>query len=288
MDQDNFKYFKQERSNNLNSPFLILSHHRSGSNFLNNILQEHPKFECINEPLSMHTNIFRELDLKPWTSSEFNETSLHSDLNDYPDLIIFLKELRNWLVTPYDGHTRGLKETLLFEKLEWVKQFIPNLNIIFLVRDPRAVICSVLKKGEAYKKIWKYDQTIPEYTKKYLNIPGEIVLDPVHLTTWSWKIRTELTFRYKELFNHRVIKLEELILNTEQTLDNIMSFLGSELNYKQTEFIKRSHSQTRGKEYSSYRDINDVLSSWERKLSDADRHYIESNLREEMVRLGYL
>ena len=39
----------------MNKPFLILSHHRSWSNFMCNLLCENSKIECLNEPLSMHT-----------------------------------------------------------------------------------------------------------------------------------------------------------------------------------------------------------------------------------------
>jgi LPS sulfotransferase NodH len=34
------------------APFLILAHHRSGSNFLNDLVQAHPCVDCINEPFT--------------------------------------------------------------------------------------------------------------------------------------------------------------------------------------------------------------------------------------------
>jgi len=48
----------------LRAPFLLLAHHRSGSNLLNDLLQAHPCIECLNEPFSMHTPFFREHDLQ--------------------------------------------------------------------------------------------------------------------------------------------------------------------------------------------------------------------------------
>ena len=47
----------------MNKPFLILSHHRSGSDFMCNLLCENSKIECLNEPLSMHTDFFKKKDI---------------------------------------------------------------------------------------------------------------------------------------------------------------------------------------------------------------------------------
>src|SRR5687767_880319 len=79
------------------APFFVMAHHRSGSNFLNDLLQKHSCIECLNEPLSMHTRFFREHDLAPWYADEFDPESLHPSLADQAPLRAYLLELRQYL-----------------------------------------------------------------------------------------------------------------------------------------------------------------------------------------------
>lgn len=269
----------------MNLPFMILSHHRSGSNFLHDLIQTHPRFECISEPFSMHTDVFREIDLVPWCAGEFDEHLLHPHLRAYPHLREFLHELKQFLLTPYPLHTRGIKETMLFEKLEWLKKFIPELRIVFLVRDPRAVAHSIMKLN--MHALWNYEEKIPNYLQHYY--PEKVCpTTPLHLCTWSWKIRYELATTYVHLFEHTIVRLEDLMLDPEKTLPRMMEFLGDEVDGCQWSFFQDSHRQTRGEAFSTHRSTEDILYHWKKRLSHEDQQYIESHLREEMVRLGYL
>ena len=80
-------------------PFLILGHHRSGSNFLADLLQANERIECLSEPLSMHTD-FRRFDLETWTGEEFASSCLHASLRDAPGTVAFLRQLQDWLYGP--------------------------------------------------------------------------------------------------------------------------------------------------------------------------------------------
>jgi hypothetical protein len=123
--------------------YLILGHHRSGTNFVSELIQKNPHVACLSEPLSMHTYFFRENDLVPWDAESYDQAILHPDLYAFPKVILPLQELRKWLMHSPDGRFRGFKETLLFEKLPWVREFLPGLRVINLVRDPRAIVSSV-------------------------------------------------------------------------------------------------------------------------------------------------
>jgi hypothetical protein len=266
-------------------PFMILSHHRSGSNFLHDLIQAHPLCESISEPFSMHNGYFRETDLVPWKADEFCSTVLHPSLEPYPETIRFLVDLRSFLVTPYEFHTRGMKETMLFEKLKWMKEFIPDLRLILLVRDPRAVVYSILKR--AMYRMWDYDEKVPAYVQKYRPEKVRFTM-PTHLCTWSWKIRMGLAEEALACFNHVVLRLEDVVLDSDEAVPKLMEFLGYEPSDSQWEFLQNSHQQSRGKAYSTFRSPEQVLNSWKKGLTHEDTTYIESNLREEMVRFGYL
>ncbi|NOW07507.1 sulfotransferase [Clostridium beijerinckii] len=267
-------------------PFLILSHHRSGSNFLSNAVQLNSKVECLNEPLSMHTNVFRENDLKVWNKNDYIECELHRLFHDYPNLKEYLIELRQFLNNPYPYHVRGFKETTLFEKLGWLKEFIPDLKIIYLVRNPNAVINSIIRRR--MWDFWNYSVLIPRYMQNNYNDIKINPDNPVELCTWSWKIRNELCMKELNRFDNVIIRLEDLISYPEEKLTELMNFIGVEVEKKQIDFVNESHKQTKGKTFSSQRSLSEILELWKGGLSEYDKKYIETCLRDEMVRFAYI
>src|SRR5687767_12798578 len=100
------------------APFFVMAHHRSGSNFLNDLLQSHPHLECINEPCSMHTGFFRECDLVPWLGSDFDPEVLHRSLMQHEGLRAYLADFKSYLLQSSSLRVLGFKETVLFGKLE--------------------------------------------------------------------------------------------------------------------------------------------------------------------------
>ena len=140
------------------APFLLLAHHRSGSNFFHDLLQSHPRIECINEPFSMHTRFFRQCDLVRWSDADYDPEVLHVSLAKHGGLRAYLTELRSFLLQSDSERIFGFKETALFGKLEWLKQFLPSLKIIFLRRDPRAIVSSVLRSGLC--EFWQYSNLV--------------------------------------------------------------------------------------------------------------------------------
>lgn len=261
-------------------PFMILSHGRSGSNFLNDLIQIHPLLECIDEPFSMHTMIFKEVDLIPWYAKDFCEETLHPSLKSCPHVILFLRNLREFLTNPYDSQIRGMKETRLFEKLEWLKQFLPQLKIVFLVRDPRAVVYSSVKI-RMYE--WDYIKKIQWHSLFDVDIE-----DPIKLCTRSWKTRFWLAKEGLKLFEHFVVRLEDIVLEPDKYLEELFNFIGTCFTVQQRNFFCTSHSQSRGSEFSTFRTQETILNSWKKGLFFEAREYIESNLQEEMVSLKYL
>jgi len=116
----------------INTHFIVLSHHRLGTNFLCNLLCANKGIVCLNEPLSMHTNFFKENALIVWNKGDYDEENLHFSLKDNGLLISYLKELRDYMVNEFINRVIGFKETMLFEKLIWLKDFMPSVKIIYL------------------------------------------------------------------------------------------------------------------------------------------------------------
>jgi len=266
---------------------MLLGHQRSGTNFATEVLQRHPAVECLTEPLSMHTGIFRELDLEPWDASSYQANILHRDLRPFPVALDFLTRLRAFLESGHDGSDRrrcGFKETTGFAKLDWIRSWLPGLNIILLVRDPRAVVCSVL--SSRLYDLWEYSRTVPPAAERVL---GEVPAsdDPFELVVWSWKIRMRLAEEAMMEGKHHVVRLEDLMEPDNSAWSDTMGFLGLSLHSEQKKFIRESGRVTKGGTYSAYRTREHVIDRWKTELGNARQRYIAEVLEYEMEKWGY-
>lgn len=273
----------------INTHFIVLSHHRSGTNFLCNLLCANKEVVCLNEPLSMHTNFFKQKDLLVWKKEEYNKGFLHSSLKGNELLIDYLKELRNYMTNESVNRAIGFKETMLFEKMTWLKEFMPNLKVIYLVRDPRAVVNSVMRNN--MYKIWDYETILPRYIDSYLSdIKSEVDFsNPFNLAVWSWKIRHNLFLWNQNLFDSMVIRLEDIVNEPIENANKIMTFLDREVSKEQEEFLSKVYGDTKkGKQFSVFTTKDRVLNDWKSGVSKENEIYIIQTLRKEMEELGYI
>ena len=270
----------------MSNSFLVLSHHRSGSNFLCNLLCANKEVVCINEPLSMHTTFFYENDLIDWQANEYDSEFLHKSLRQFPELTGYLKELRSYLIEDSNAKRAvGFKETLLFEKLPWFKEFMPEIKIIYLVRDPRAVINSVMR-NDMYK-IWNYDVTVKRYLE--VNNPEIKISTPIELATWSWKIRNNSFNRYKKLFDYKIVRLEDIVNDPQEETSKMMSFLNKGLSDEQVAFLSKVYVEDKkGKAFSVFTSKDRVLNDWKGRVSIEDEKYIRRILCNEMEEYRYI
>jgi hypothetical protein len=259
------------KSTNPRAPFFVMAHHRSGSNFLNDLLQTHPRIECLNEPLSMHTRFFRERDLALWQAGDFDPALLHESLAGEPALRAYLVEMRQYLQHSHSGRIIGFKDTCLFGKLGWLQAFMPSLKVIFLRRDPHAIVSSVLRSELA--GFWRYAELVPPAFA--LVCPGyasrvdrdEPTALAAELVAMSVAARYELARRTLDLFAHLTLDLDELMRTPLHGLQAVADFLGIEPDPQQMSFIITRQGESRGGLFSSFRDPVAVEGAWRTHLS---------------------
>jgi len=262
------------------APFLVMAHHRSGSNFLNDLLQKHACIECLNEPLSMHTRLFREQDLVPWHAGDFDPELLHPSLAAHAGLRSYLLELRQYLMQSHGGRIIGFKDTCLFGKLGWLKAFMPSLKIIFLRRDPRAIVSSVLRSKMA--TFWRYADLVPpafaRISPRYSSrvVPTDVAVRAAEMVAMSVAVRYELARRTLDLFEHCTLNLGDLVRQPARCIEGLADFLGVEPDAEQTVFIAARQAESRGGLFSSFRSIDDVETTWCRHLSAAQLEVIDA------------
>ena len=261
------------------APYFVMAHHRSGSNFLNDLLQAHPRIECINEPLSMHTRYFRDCDLEPWSRDDFDPVLLHRSLAPHALLRDYLSEFRSYLLQSSGARVIGFKDTLLFEKLEWVKAFIPSLKILFLQRDPRSVVSSVLRT--TLLELWDYARVVPPAFRKLR--PGYVsrvdtadkATAAAELVAMSIVTRHEFARRAIRHFDHIDVHLDDVMQRPAERLEMIAAFLGVPPHGGPLTFLTQRQAMSRGGMFSSFRLQDDVRNTWERHLSAAQLQAIE-------------
>jgi len=266
------------------APFLLLAHHRSGSNFLHDLLQSHPGIECVNEPLSMHTRFFRQCDLVPWSAAEFHPQHLHVALARHKALRAYLEEFRRYLFSGNGARVLGFKETALFGKLDWLKEFMPSLKLVWLVRDPRAIVSSVLRSG--LTAFWCYDDLVPKAFRdqwpryRSCSVDEDPAMRLAEVAAMSVAVRYALARRSLSQFDHFAVSLDHMLADPFSVLASLNEFLGLEPHPDQDAFLARRHAENRGGMFSSYRAPDVVRTGWRQHLGPQEMAAIDHVMAE--------
>lgn len=259
--------------------FLVLGHHRSGTSYVLDVIRHHPNVDTINEPFSMHLEFFRN-DETSWDAEDYNPEYLHSALAAYPDTIDYIKELSEWMNSPFPN-VRGFKETALIEKYYWLKKAVHFDRLFIVIRDPRAVIGSVIRRG-LHNSWWDYAGRL----KRFYSIKDGLD-DPVSVCAQILKCRLAFLLELRESETCMVIKLEELLDDPVVELGKIMRYIDLDVHSEQIEFWRETSKETRDSAYSTHRGRETVENEWRKILSNSDREVVEGHLERELGLLGY-
>jgi hypothetical protein len=176
----------------------------------------------------------------------------------------------------------GFKETALFGKLEWVKEFLPTLKVLFLTRDPRAVVSSVLRSGLC--EFWRYPDLVPrafhEIYPHYERRGDESdpTIREAEIAAMSVATRYEIARRTVHLFEHRLVSLEDVMRDPAGCLESMTAFLGVESHPDPFLFLQRRQGVSRGGAFSSFRAPEDVQIAWQRHLNAGQIEVVEDVL----------
>lgn len=264
--------------------FILLGQHRSGTSYLLDLIRHHPDVDTINEPFSMHLDFFRNNEEK-WEAEDYKEDILHDTLYNYTETIKYIKELNKWMNIDFPN-LRGFKETALFEKYAWLKQVINFDKKIILVRDPRAVVVSILKRN-MQNTWWDYKGKLTTY---YMDKIKDISIIEIPIMTCAtlWKARARHLMNIIEKESCLLVRLEDVLFNPNQELSKIMRYLDLDVNDDQIEFFDATSKESRDFTYSNFRKKEEVLYAWESKINKKDRENIERLLHEELMFFEYI
>lgn len=262
--------------------FLLLGHQRSGTSYVLDILQHHSRVDTINEPFSMHLDYFRS-DETPWGEEDYDKIYMHKNLRRLNETVSYIRDLNDWINDRDFPNIKGIKETGLFEKYFWMQKIFRFDQTIILIRDFRAVIYSILRRS--MDKGWQ------NYYQRLLNFYGHGEIELKDDLTIAILILKHRIFFLKEIIKKQenlVVRLEDLLTDTETTLEKLMDYIHLSVEKEQLDFIAETSAFHRDSPYSNYRLKDQVINAWKMELSENDIRIIEDGLSDELQEFGYL
>lgn len=209
----------ENRLSQVARPFMILGCPRSGTNLMQDLIGAHPACEVQNEPFSMHTSYTRVEDLVEGGTIATRLTCHCSSCLPC--------ELRNWLRS---GATRGFKETALFAHLPLVREWMPDLKIVFIERPIEGIVRSHMK--DDLQDLWNVRQS-----RVVRRDPRMMAMDSKDLVTTLTSLRKSMWQRHRQEFAYLEIAFEELLARPLDIVGEVMSFLGLDLHERQRHSI---------------------------------------------------
>lgn len=226
-----FKYIAMVNSGE--HPIFIVGMPRSGTTLLTTILSAHPRIAISPEShfLTYWVPTYGHLDLNiPSEFQQFWQALSQSQRFSYFDIdpdktleTILAKEFLSyatifagWLETYADRYQKnrwGEKTPLHYQHLEQLLQWFPNAQVLWMLRDPRAVTASLLKMT---------------WASRYVHVHAEHWYQSTLLYEQHWRTDPRV----------KLVRYEDLVRQPDLSLKKIFKFLNED--YPQELLAQRS------------------------------------------------
>lgn len=282
------------------SDIFIVGAPRSGTSWLRTLLASHPDLASPHE-LHLFDRWLAPLDLAWQEENADLDRRLAAGLSSAAGLVSLIdrRELRAWMgelvararrgaLAGRPGATRMLEKTPAHARqLELIRAVVPGARFVHLVRDPRAVVASMLEKSR----------------RPF----GEWAPDDVLRATALWRSHVGAALRDGLVEDTLVVRYEDLRADPTDALRRIAAFLalpGSVEDWLVVDPALRAHA--RAADVTVTRSLDEphiaappvdaaraaalrdeIGAPTTRPLSASAVWYVESRCREEMAALGY-
>ncbi|MFW6272571.1 MAG: sulfotransferase family protein [bacterium] len=270
------------------SYIFIISQHRTGSTLLKNILNAHSQitmaFDEMNffEPFRNNTldKYFKKFDIsvdefvelinqkkiygtfwKEFEKSGITLDELMQELNKEEGISLkfVLKSILSLLKQKNNTTFAGVKYPIHFRKLNYLIKSFPNSKIIFLTRNPKAIIASKVNDPATKKR------------KRHLKFVSSL-FHYFTLLYFSIEFNYSVKTYYKYKNNLYPVMYEDIVTNREETIENICSYcsIGYEGSMLKATGKKSSYNNINSDmmHQASIEKYKEVLSLFDRKLID--------------------
>jgi hypothetical protein len=227
-------------SNIFNQPIIILSAPRAGSTLLFELLAQAKDLWTIGG--ESHAVIEGIPQFCPGYQDSISNVLTENDGDEYSISLLkqnFQKALINRKKQSYslqaDGVIRFLEKTPKNSlRIRFLNKVFPDAKFIYLVRDPKENISSILDAWNS-KSFITYPN-LPEFKDRWSlillpNWPDLKNKSNAEIATWQWKVCNETILNeLKEIPNERwqVVNYQDLILNPDKVITKTCEFIGVE------------------------------------------------------------
>jgi hypothetical protein len=149
----------------------------------------------------------------------------------------FLRIYADWVGKPIMGEKTPTHLAYVETPLEW----FPNGRVIHMLRDPRAVYVSDLRRRRGkLRRPYKW----------FARVPGLLSLVILVQTTVVWRaaVRHHVAYAARYRDRYRMVHFEDLVAHPQETLRALYAFLGVEMPADATEVKVVSAGFKRGEE----------------------------------------
>lgn len=277
--------------------FFVSGMGRSGSTWLQMLLNSHPEIVCLGEgqlfqnmPQKLKDLIDRHNEIQEFLlTTNFGDSQIPAyprlDENDLVEILRFTAG-RVFEKFPVSSQTKAIgdKSPQNWKSIALIRRTFPDSKFIHIIRDPRDVLVSSWHQ-------WK--RTKPqELQQLYRND----IVDLAKSLFEHWRLINDTALAFQ---NHHpdvllITTYESLTSRPEQELVGIFAFLGvSERNAIVTECIERnrfellSGGRERGEADNSAFFRKGEVSAWQKELPEGALAQLSSEVKLLMQRLGY-
>lgn len=273
--------------------FFCSGFNKSGTTFLQMLLDAHPTINCASEQcLNMFLDFSRQLaEQYQEKLTFFDDTTSRQGIRFDPDdfRLYTLQHItaRMFLYGIQESTTHsGLHDNSISNHVELWDALFPESRFLFIVRDPRQVAVS----------LWRHIQRmqrLPAYT--HLDTSLEYAVRNV-LSGWPAHVSKILSFRERQPHKAHIVSYESLTSqNKQDVLKSVLDFLDAdhtdeiiESMFDRTRFdtLKKKEQSDRPKDQGFF--YSGKTSSWKETLTQEQQDTFTKQVGEAMQALGYL
>lgn len=271
---------KNFRHSDTSRHIIISGIYRGGTTWLAEVLHEVTRYPVIWEPL--HRKVCPEIiELGLDWKISIPPSSRADDVYNYLDQVIKGRILSRALIklTNLDELSATRKLIIKFCRLNmslpWFMNRFPDTRIIFLVRNPFAVVASQLEHP-AWTKDFNFDTTFPVPKGKYTEAFQVHQKYLESLTTKTERLAADWCLDMQHVFTSNIIQdkrlllvyYEDFLLAPETTMKRMLSFYN--LDDVSTQDIAYTHKSFSSLENKKNIDPKVQINKWRNRLSEAD------------------
>ena len=288
-------------------PIFIICQHRTGSTLLKNMLDQSSDLSMATDEMAISCPWRKSfLDLIEEISYLNSDKSIEKIVEiifsgkvygrfwrDYPNLGISRDVIKNRISASnrsaksiisilldeymkYRSKNRvGVKYFVHYSRIDIIYKWYSDCKIIFLTRDPRAMIASKLFSKGTISRKQKYKNPVAKHIIHFLTLLYAVIeFNRISKTYWKY-------YHHGNIYH---CTYENLIINSEKTLKSICKFC--EIEYSREMLCAQGKYSSHGEPIIDGPDVK-RLNLWKKRLSQFELLIINFFSKKAMYRFGY-